>query len=256
MILFHRHYGAGTPLIILHGLFGQSDNWAGVAKIFGNQFNVYCMDMRNHGQSAHDPKFSYKAMANDVLDTLNDLRLNKVHLLGHSMGGKAAMFFAQNHPEKLHSLISVDIGPRYYPPHHAEIIHGLKSLQLDTIKTRAEAEEHLGRFIQDSATRQFLLKNLVRTADEQFSWRFNLDGISKEIEHVGEALPNGAVNVPTLFYRGENSSYILPQEYPSILLQFPEATYKTMLNAGHWLHAEKPQEFIETCNEFLHIHNS
>jgi pimeloyl-ACP methyl ester carboxylesterase len=255
MILFHRHYGAGNPLIILHGLFGQSDNWAGIAKVLGNQFSVYCMDMRNHGQSPHHPDFSYEAMANDVLETLYDLRLNKIHLLGHSMGGKAAMFFAQNHPEKLHSLISVDIGPRYYAPHHTEIIAGLKSIQLETIKTRSQADEQFMQFVPDSATRQFLLKNLVRTNDQQFVWRFNLDVIAKEIEHVGEALPPGAVNVPTLFYRGEHSNYILPEEYPSILQQFPEAVFKTMQGAGHWLHAEKPQEFMETCIEFLNIHD-
>jgi esterase len=255
MILFHRHYGAGNPLIILHGLFGQSDNWAAIAKTFGNQFNVYCMDLRNHGQSAHLPEFSYEVMANDLLETLNDLRLTKVHLLGHSMGGKAAMFFAQRFPEKLHSLISVDIGPRYYAPHHAEIIEGLKSVQLQTIKTRSEAEEQLAHFVPDTATRQFLLKNLVRTNTDQFVWRFNLNVIASEIEQIGEALPPGAVNVPTLFYRGEMSRYILTEDYTSILHQFPEATFKTMPSAGHWLHAEKPQEFIDTCLDFLNIHD-
>ena len=256
MILFHRHYGDGTPLIILHGLFGQSDNLAGVARLLGNNFSVYCIDQRNHGQSGHAHEFTYDAMVGDLVETLDDLRLNKVHLLGHSMGGKTAMFFARKYPERLHSLTVVDIGPRYYAPHHGEIIAGIQVLKPGELTSRQEAEELLAYSIKDASTRQFLLKNLVRGDDGRFFWRFNLDAIAENSENVGEALPGGALNIPTLFYRGGNSSYIIPEEYDTILQQFPEAVFATMQDAGHWLHAEKPQEFVDTIMDFLSIHDS
>jgi esterase len=248
MILFHRHYGEGPPLVILHGLFGQSDNWATVGRKLGeHHLSVFCMDLRNHGMSPHSESFSLAEMAADVAETLDDLRLSAVHLLGHSMGGKVAMEFAFAFPERLKSLILVDIGPGYYPPHHQQIIKGLQAVKPEEISSRPEAEERLSAYIQDQATRQFLLKNLYRTdSNEGFAWRFNLDAIAAKIKEVGKAVPDRSLSVPSLFYHGERSNYVSPDAYINIMRQFHLAEFKVMPGAGHWLHAEQPIPFTET----------
>lgn len=252
MILFHRHYGEGAPLVILHGLFGQCDNWVSIAKSLGEKgHSVYCVDLRNHGQSPHSPEFSMEEMAEDVRETLDDLRLGRVHLLGHSMGGKVAMFFAQQWPERLLSLLVIDIGIRYYPPHHQDIISGLQSIDVDALASRNDADAQLAHYVEEVSTRQFLLKNLYRKEDNSFGWRFNLPVITTRIEEVGRALPEGRVNVPTLFYRGGQSRYVKAEEYDDIKKQFPQAEFKTMEDAGHWLHAENPAEFVEEIGGWL-----
>ncbi len=251
MILFERHFGEGEVIIILHGLFGQSDNWTGIARNLGDQFSVFTFDLRNHGQSGHSDAFNYEFMADDVVETMNHLGLKKVHLIGHSMGGKVAMRIAQKFPDRLYSLLIADIGPRYYKPHHEEILQGLNSIHPEKITTRKEAEEILTESIKDEGTKQFLLKNLYRTPENKFAWRFNLNVLTDKIENVGEALPAGICFVPTLFYHGGNSRYIMKEEYSEIRKQFPNTTFLIMENAGHWLHAEKPAEFIDTVKGWI-----
>ncbi|MBX7202028.1 MAG: alpha/beta fold hydrolase [Bacteroidia bacterium] len=253
MILFHRHYGQGTPLVILHGLFGQSDNWASIARRLGEQhLSVFCMDLRNHGLSPHSEQVSLALMAADVAETLEDLRIPAVHLLGHSMGGKVAMEFALSFAGKLKSLILADIGPGYYPPHHQEIIKGLMAVKPEEVKSRQEAEERLAAYVKDLSTRQFLLKNLYRTDDgEHFAWRFNLEAIAKNIEEVGKALPGETIRVPSLFYHGGRSNYVKPADYSSIQQQFTAAEFRLMEGAGHWLHAEQPETFISTVIDWI-----
>lgn len=251
MNLFYRQYGTGEPLVILHGLFGQCDNWASIAKALGENYTVYCMDLPNHGQSPHTEEFNYPAMVEDVRMTVENLGLNKFHLLGHSMGGKVAMFFAQAYPEMLISLMVIDIGTKYYRPHHQEIIAGLQAVNLELLTSRNEAEKVMLPFIEDVGTRQFLLKNLVRKEENGFEWRFNLELIAEKIEEIGAALPEGKVLTRTLFYRGGNSRYIKDEDIADIQLQFPNATFETMKGAGHWLHAEKPGEFVEVVRRFL-----
>ena len=251
MILFHRQYGEGQPLVILHGLFGQSDNWTTLARAWSNRFNVIAIDQRNHGQSPHDEVFSYEVMAEDLAETLDSLNLDSVHLLGHSMGGKTAMFFAQRHPQRIAKLIVADIAPRAYAPHHGEIIAALKELPLEMLKDRNSADMELAKGIPDFGTRQFLLKNLYRNENGCFSWRFNLEAISAQILEVGKALPGSLVDVPALFVRGGKSKYITDQDQHDIAHQFTNVRFKTISDAGHWLHAEQPEAFSKVVLEFL-----
>jgi esterase len=255
MKLFERHFGTGEAIVILHGLFGQSDNWTSIARKLGEKYCVYTFDLRNHGQSDHSDEMNYRVMTSDVLETINDLGLNKIHLIGHSMGGKVAMLFGLTYPERLNSLAIADIGPRYYKPHHSEIINGLSSIDLSSLKSRLDAENQLIEFIPDFGTRQFLLKNLSRFGENQFAWRFNLPVIRRTIANIGESLDSGICQIATLFYRGAKSNYIKPEDYPAILNQFPNAKFEVMQDAGHWLHAEKPSEFIETLETWISNHS-
>ena len=251
MILFNRIYGEGTPLVILHGLFGQCDNWTTLARAWSNHFRVVTVDQRNHGQSPHDEAFSYELMAEDLAETLDALNLESVNLLGHSMGGKTAMFFAQQHPHRISKLIVADIAPRFYAPHHGAIIEALKALPLESLKDRNSADGELAKGIPDFGTRQFLLKNLYRNDTGGFSWRFNLEAISTQISEVGKALPNKAVHLPALFVRGSKSKYITDEDQTEIARQFSNATFATIPNAGHWLHAEQPEAFSKAVLDFL-----
>ena len=251
MILFNRIYGEGSPLVILHGLFGQSDNWTTLARAWSNHYQVIAIDQRNHGQSPHEDAFSYELMAEDLAETLDALNLESVNLLGHSMGGKTAMFFAQQHPQRISKLIVADIAPRAYAPHHGEIIAALKALPLTELKDRNSADVELAKGIPDFGTRQFLLKNLYRNDAGTFSWRFNLDAISAQISEVGKALPDEQVHLPALFVRGSKSNYISDEDQAEIAQQFSNATFATIPNAGHWLHAEQPEAFSRVVLDFL-----
>ncbi len=246
MKLFYRTLGEGQPIIILHGLFGQSDNWQTLAKkIVEHNFKVITVDQRNHGMSPHDAQWNYSVMQADLLELIQDLDLQHPILIGHSMGGKTAMEFVANHSELLKKLIVVDIGPKKYPVHHGQIIEALKSIDLSTNLTRKEAEEILANRELDFGTRQFLLKNLYWHY-EQLKWRFNLDVIANKIENVGvENDLEKIINLETHFIRGANSSYILDSDWNDISLKFPNSRLHTISNAGHWVNAEQPELFYE-----------
>jgi len=244
-------FGEGQPLIILHGLFGSLDNWITLAKRFSDDFKVYIVDQRNHGLSFHDNEFNYRVMANDLLKLMNSEGISSAHLIGHSMGGKTVMDFAVNHPEKVDKLIVADIGPKFYPVHHTEIIKALYSIPVQSLTSRKEADELMAQRISDFGTRQFLLKNLQRDGDA-FKWKMNLDVIAKNIEEVGKALNQNAIyHKETLFIRGGNSDYILDKDLILINSTFPKGKLETIDGAGHWLHAEKPKEFYELVMNFL-----
>lgn len=252
MNLFARNFGAeGKPLVILHGLFGQSDNWTSLARQWSSAFRVFTIDQRNHGQSAHRPEMSYPLMAADLYETINALGLDRICLIGHSMGGKTAMQFALNHPERIEKMLIADIGPRFYAPHHQQIIEGLEAVQPESLPDRATAETRLQTFVPDFGTRQFLLKNLVRREEGGFAWRFNLEAIKTHISEIGKALEPEICDTETLFVRGGKSRYILDTDWPSIQAQFPNAQLETIEAAGHWLHAEQPAAFSAIVTEFF-----
>ncbi len=238
-----------APVLVLHGLFGQSDNWMNLARRWGVHREVHALDLRNHGHSPWSQDWDYPNMAEDVREYMDDRGLENIHLLGHSMGGKAAMQLASTEPQKLISLAVVDIGPKRYPVHHRAIIDALKDLDVRKIEQRKQAEEQLA--ISAWSTKQFLLKNLHRNETGGYSWRFNLDVIDQKIDEVGAELPEDmGFAGPCLFVRGALSDYIVDRDWERIERQFPKAVLATVEGSGHWVHAEKPEELDRLLNSF------
>jgi esterase len=251
MKLFFRTYGDGQPFIILHGLFGSSDNWLPQAKVLSAKYKVILIDQRNHGQSPHDNAFDYNVMVNDLLEFIEDYQIADPIILGHSMGGKTAMNFALKHPDKLQKLIVVDIAPRAYDLEHYIIVDGLKAIPINSITSRVEADKALSNYVHEGDTRQFLLKNLQRKAEGGFSWKINLPVISEKLSNVGVDLQiSGVFDKPTLFVRGSRSSYIRDDDRKRIKEIFLKSALVT-LDTGHWVQAEKPQEFVEVVMQWL-----
>jgi pimeloyl-ACP methyl ester carboxylesterase len=250
--LFFRKYGEGEALIILHGVFGSSDNWMTVAKRLVANYSVYTIDARNHGLSPHDAAFDFDVMSEDLSEFINDNQISNPTLIGHSMGGKTIMTFANKYPDKIKGLVVVDIGPKSYEVQHRKLLDALLALDLNQIKTRQDAEQKLTESIPDISTRQFVLKNLYRKEDNQFGWRFNLQSLNTNIEKIGASqLSNHPFNKPTLFIRGEKSNYIKDEDWMDIQSVFPQATLCTVKDAGHWIHADNPDGFITCLTDFL-----
>lgn len=254
MQLAYRKYGEGQPLLILHGLFGQSDNWNTLAKRFGDQgFEVYTIDQRNHGLSPHSDVFTYEAMADDIHEFIETRQLQNPILLGHSMGGKTAMFFALKYNGVLNKLLVADMSPRAYEPHHDAVLEALNKVDFSTITTRKEAEAVLSQYISDFGTKQFLLKNIywVDDASGKMNWRFNLPVITKNYKQILAEVPHAVSEVNTLFLRGEKSSYVTNIDLPEIESRFPNYQLQTIANAGHWVHAEQPDAFFNDVIRFI-----
>jgi esterase len=251
MKLFFRVHGNGKPIVILHGLFGSSDNWLTQAKLFSEKYKVYSLDLRNHGQSPHEHEFDYKSMVQDLHEFFEAEKLQDVTLIGHSMGGKAAMNFVLAYPDKVEQLIIVDIAPRFYDLEHYVIADGLAAIPIATITSRNEAEDVLKEYVSDFGTRQFLLKNLQRKPEGGFNWKINLPVIREKLSNIGEDLQfEGKFEKPTLFIRGQRSSYVLDADWKRIREIFPLAKLETM-DTGHWVQAEKPQEFVGLVIKWL-----
>jgi len=251
MKLYHRESGQGQPLVLLHGIFGSSDNWFTQAKLFSEHFRTYSLDMRNHGHSPHDDVFDYPSMAADVLEFIETHRITDPVVIGHSMGGKVAMNLAVAHPDKLQRLIVVDIAPKPYNMSHYVILDGLKAIPIEKITSRNEADDALANFVDEPDVRQFLLKNLQRKPEGGFKWKLNLQVIDSNIEKVGLDLQfEGRFEKPTLFVRGSRSHYVKDDDLDRIHEVFPAAELETM-DTGHWVPAEKPREFVELVERWL-----
>lgn len=252
MHLSFRTLGQGPPLLILHGVFGSSDNWLTVSKLFAEQYQVFLIDQRNHGRSPHTNEFNYRLLVEDLKDFTSQQNVSKFRLIGHSMGGKVAMKFATKYPEMLEKLVVVDIAPRYYKPHHEDVLAAFHSVDLEKMTNRNEADQAMAKHIPELDTRQFLLKNLYRDENGKFAWRINLPVLTREIGQVGEELdPSVKIDVPTLFVKGGNSRYISDQDQVQISDQFSDSRIITINNAGHWVQAEQPATFAEAVNHFL-----
>lgn len=252
-MLYSKIEGDGKPLLILHGFLGMSDNWKTIGSQFASEgFQVHLLDLRNHGKSFHSDEFSYELMVQDVYDYCKANHLEKINIIGHSMGGKGAMLFATTYPEMIAKLIVADIGPKFYPQHHQDILAGLNAVDFTKKPSRSEVEAILAPYIPDFGTRQFLLKNLYWQEPEQLAFRFNLAVFNKKIAEIGKALPEkSCFSKSILFIRGGNSNYILDADFESIKSHFPLATFKTIPDVGHWLHAENPKVFYEIVISFL-----
>lgn len=251
MKLFHQIYGAGEPLLILHGLFGTYENWGSQIKGLAEHFQVIAVDLRNHGRSPHADEFTYPAMAHDVLELMDDLGLDNAHILGHSMGGKVAMQIALTAPERLRKLVVVDIAPVTYTPHHDDVFKGLFSITLEGLKSRGEADKQLAEHVDELSVRAFLLKNLYRTEDKQFAWRMNLPVLHSQYSKISLAPEGTPFSGDTLFIKGANSDYLIPAYRDQVVGLFPKANYKMIDGAGHWPHAEKPEMFSRIVLKFL-----
>lgn len=252
-LLYSKIEGKGRPIVILHGFLGMSDNWKTIgSQLVEKGFQVHLLDARNHGRSFHSEHFTYDAMVEDVVQYCQHHGLSKAVFLGHSMGGKVLMHLAVAHPELIETLIIADIGPKYYPPHHQQILESLQAVDFSTKPERSDVEEVLKKYIKEMAVRQFLMKSLYWKSPGQLDFRFNVSVFTKEIEQIGVALPSNAQFLgETLFVRGSHSNYILDEDWSAIQKQFPQATLETIQRAGHWLHAEQPEAFFETIYTFI-----
>lgn len=251
MQLFYKEYGEGKPVVILHGLFGFSDNWKSQAKVLANYFRVIVVDLRNHGRSEWADLHSYEAMANDVIETMDVLNLSQFNVIGHSMGGKVAMHLAQAYPDRLLKTIVVDMGVKSYPMHHQDLIEAIKSVPIETITARSQVNTFLTNKIPEEGVRQFLLKNLYWIERGKLAWRMNIDVLEANMNLILDALPEIEVLSPTLFIKGAESSYILEADYEAIESIFLDSEIHTINEAGHWVHADSFEEFLESVLAFL-----
>jgi len=252
MKLHYKKFGEGEPVIILHGLMGMLDNWQVPATLITKEgFEVFIVDARNHGHSPHSDDFNYPVMAADLMEFIEDYIDRDPIIIGHSMGGKTAMLFAQQNPEIVKKLVVVDMCPRYYPVHHDLMLKGLFAVDLKILSRRGEVDEILKDYVPEYNTRQFLLKNIYWNEDKQMTWRFNLEVISREIETIGAETYSQKFNGPTLFIRGEKSGYIVQEDEELIARAFPNSQIVTVANAGHWVHADNTEEFLASLFEFI-----
>lgn len=254
MKLFYRHFGTGQPLIILHGIFGLSDNWITHGKRLAEKYAVYLPDLRNHGQSPHSPTFNYHAMADDLLQFIEDHNLTNPVIIGHSMGGKVTMQFALEHPEIPSRLILVDISPVKYPDRdaHFDIISAMMSINFEAIHSREEVDEILKQSIPDHGTRLFIMKNLYRKTRHTFDWRLNIQAIANNMDYMfGSIEAANTYEKDVLFIKGGLSDYIKEEHKPLILQKFPNATFAEIANAGHWVHVDAPEEIYNLIDDFL-----
>src|SRR5690554_2356568 len=250
MELHYKQFGEGKAFIVLHGLFGSSDNWQTHGKKLADYFEVFLVDQRNHGESGWSDEFSYDIMADDLHEFIQAKNLKEIILMGHSMGGKTAMRYAQKHPEIIDKLIVVDMGVKEYPISHDGIIEGLKSIDLSVVNTRGGASEQLAKYIGNKSIRQFLLKNLYWKEKGQLAWSINLPIIEEKLEEIVKALPEKETMVETLFIAGGQSDYVIPEDHNNIRTLFPLASFHTIESAGHWIHAEAPEKFMEKVLAF------
>jgi len=254
MQLFYRTYGEGQPLIILHGLYGMSDNWVTHAKHLAMKYQVYIPDMRNHGQSGHSDIFNYHVMAEDLAEFINEHHIKNPILMGHSMGGKIAMQFTLDHPDLVAKLIVIDMSMRQYTQSdfNYQIIYALMAIDFTTTPSRRTIEDQLDQTIQNQRIRMFLMKNLFWTTHKSLAWRFNLKDIFDNMDAIFDSIQSSQqYNKPSLFIKGGDSDYISEADFVHIQKNFPSAILKIIPNAGHWVQADEPQLFMDCLQDFL-----
>jgi esterase len=264
MKLFFRKYGAGPPLIILHGLYGSSDNWVTIAKNISNRYTVYLPDQRNHGNSPHDDRHDYESLSEDIFELVTDLGLKNFTLAGHSMGGKVAMMFASRWPDMLNGMLIADISPFTDDKRRATamyenltILRAILDIDLSKASSRNEVESALEPHIQSEKVRELIMKNLRRNNLNNFEWKFNVKAFLNNLDKIVDGVPFQRVGnqqimgFPVVFLKGENSDYILADELTAITRIFRAAELKTFINAGHWLQADNPKAVTEELLDLL-----
>jgi esterase len=264
MKLFYRKYGSGPPLIILHGLFGSSDNWMTIAKSLGAFFTIYIPDQRNHGQSPHSDINDYNSMRDDLFELAGDLNLKKFFLAGHSMGGKTAIAFAIKWPEMINGLLIADISPFINESaialaynQHLTILEAMLSIDLALVSSRKDVESLLSEKISSEQTRGFVLKNLQRTIDNKFVWKINSHALRSNLENIIEGivpreyLSQQITGFPVIFLKGEDSDYLPSADFKAIQNIIPAAEFISVPNAGHWIHTDRPDEVTRNIRRLL-----
>jgi esterase len=252
--LYYRQSGSDLdpPLLFLHGLFGSSANWGRIVRHFEKHYHCIVPDMRNHGRSPHDADVSYHALAGDVDELMRELSLESVHLVGHSMGGKAAMVMALQQPHRISSLVVVDIAPVSYAHSFSAIVGALQRVDLHTLAGREEADAQLSSSLPDAAVRAYLLQNLVKSGG-RWQWRVGLENLAAGATEI-IAFPQMRGQIfagDTLFLHGERSPYVDERGQQAARRLFPRAAFIEIEDAGHWLYAEQPQQFIRQLERFL-----
>ncbi len=254
MTLFHKVYpneASNDYLFILHGLFGMLDNWHNMARKLSAHINVVTVDQRNHGQSPHSSEMSFELMANDLALLMDELKIEKASIIGHSMGGKTVMKFADLHPDRLQKLIVVDIAPKKYQPGHTAYFEAFKTVDFAACESRKDADTALAQIESNIGVRQFLLKNLEK-ADQGYQLKINVSAIEAFYPDMIDVLHfQRIISTTTLFLYGKKSGYITEKDMVDIEETFTDAEFVGIEDAGHWVHAEKPTEFYEAVVAFL-----
>lgn len=250
-MIYAKTYGqVGPHIIIIHGLFGNSDNWHSIANTLSEQYQVHCLDLPNHGLSSSLNPITYPAMAKMVYQWILDQSISEAYLLGHSMGGKVAMQLACDYPNAFKKLIVADIAPVDYHPSHLKIFEGLQAITQNSVKSRIEADNILSEYEDNVNVRRFLLKSLIKSPNG-FSWKMNVDALQHNYSTIlAKPQLNSPFEKPTLFIKGELSPYILPAHRDLILTHFPNTIVKIIPETGHWLHSEKPIPFTSLVRRF------
>lgn len=251
MNLHVKKIGNGHPLIILHGLFGSGNNWHSLGKRFSEHFTVYLIDQRNHGESVHCDEMNYELMANDLAEYCTFEKIERAYVLGHSMGGKTAMMFSALFSSIVQKLIVIDISPKTYKPHHNIIIDTLKSVDFTKFSSRKEVDTFISDRIPETGVRQFLLKNLKHSTKKILSWKMNLQGIELNYSALAGFSEITPVGIPTLFIAGSDSNYITEEDEELIYSTFYNSDIEIVEDAGHWVHAEKPDDVYNLAIYFL-----
>jgi esterase len=252
VLLNYKQQGQGPHVILIHGLFGSLENLNVIAKPLSEYFNVINVDLRNHGLSPHYDEMNYPAMAQDIIDLMLHLNIENAHMIGHSMGGKVAMELALTHPGRVNKLVVLDIAPVAYTARHTKILQALRAVDNESIEDRKQADSIMSPYIEELGVRQFLLKSLSKDNNGQYAWRFNLKIIDEKYSTITANInENNSCLCDTLFIKGNDSDYILPEHRNTITARFKNTKAKVIHGAGHWLHAQKPLAVNKAINEFL-----
>lgn len=254
MELYSRIIGPtdAEPVVVIHGLFGASDNLMALGKALAEKYSVHILDVRNHGKSPHSDCMTYASMVDDVHEYLSTHSLPYISLIGHSMGGKIAMKFSLTYPNCVNRLIVADIAPVSYSSHHVAIFRAFDALDLGKLVSRSEALKIFSAYIDEPSVSQFLIKSLDKKPDGGFEWRFNLNVIRENYQHIiSDDSGSSSFSGPVLFISGDQSDYVLAEHRARIIGLFPNVVSKRMQGVGHWLHAQKPAVFNNLCLRFL-----
>lgn len=252
--LFYRYYGTEgkPPLVIIHGFMGSSRNWNSIAQTLSEHFDVFCVDLRNHGDSPHTQSMHFSEIIEDLHDFINSKGIDPAIILGHSLGGKVAMAYACKYPTTVTGLIVVDIAPKRTPFKYEKALDALINLDLKAIKTRKDADQAVCKTIPNESLRQFFLSSLARDKAKGFYWKNNLQVLLKESETLSNTplTTEDAFNGPVMFIRGEHSDYLKEEDRPTIAWHFKFYTLQTVYDAGHNVHTDNKEDFLDLVYNF------